>query len=56
MGESSKFTKSELKKFKSQNLIFAYKLSILSSLNGLLSLGKKKINERSYYNLPNSGF
>ena len=42
--------------FKSKKTTECQWLLRISSLNGLLSLNKLNINQRSYYNLPNSAF
>ena len=50
------FKNPEPSKFKSQNLLYAYKVLTISSLNGQLPKDELKINKRTYQNLPNSGF
>ena len=46
------FKNPEHKKF----ISFVYNIVPVSSLNGKLSIAKLKINQRSYYIQPNSGF
>ena len=56
MGESSKFSKSLTLEIKTLKLAVnnAYKILIISSLSGQLTLDKLKITLISYYILPNS--
>ena len=46
----------ELLKLQSLTLLYAYLIFTISSFNGQLSLDRLKINQRSYYDLPNSAF
>ena len=50
------FKNPELSKFKSLNLLYAYKELTISGLNGQLPKDELKTNQRSYQNLPNSAF
>ena len=51
-----KYRNPELTKFKTFNLQYAFKTVKIPNLNGQISLNKLKINQRSYYNQPNSVF
>ena len=42
------FKNPELSKFKSQNLLYAYKVLTISSLNDQLPKYEQKINQRNY--------
>ena len=56
MSESEKFSKFQIEEIQIINLHHAFKILLISSLNGQLSLNILKMNQRSQFNLLNSVF
>ena len=56
MGESPKFPKWRTLALQIFKLAGCLQILIISCFNGQMCLDNLKINQRSYYNLPNSAF